>query len=227
MAIQHKLGGIFSPVLTPFKTDLSPDTQALRAPLPVADRQRSRPGGVRHQLRSQLALASASASACSTPLLAAGVPAARMMPGTGCCVAHRHRGTDPARDQGRRRRRADAAALLLQGRLGRRPVPQLRRDHRARRRQPAAHLPVPHPAGVPGADQPEPDRAAAQGLPHRHRRHQGQLGRLDQHRGDARAVPAAGLRRVRGQRGVPAARPCAAAARAASPPPATSIRRRW
>ena len=28
MAIKHKLGGIFSPVLTPFKTDLSPDTQA-------------------------------------------------------------------------------------------------------------------------------------------------------------------------------------------------------
>ncbi|MEY3873143.1 MAG: hypothetical protein RLZZ296_2138, partial [Pseudomonadota bacterium] len=28
MATQHKLGGIFSPVLTPFKTDLSPDTQA-------------------------------------------------------------------------------------------------------------------------------------------------------------------------------------------------------
>lgn len=28
MAVTDKLGGIFSPVLTPFKADLGPDTQA-------------------------------------------------------------------------------------------------------------------------------------------------------------------------------------------------------
>ena len=83
----------------------------------------------------------------------------------------------------------------------------LRRDHRARRRRAAAHLPVPHPAGVAGADQPGADRAPAQGLSEHDRRHQGLLGRLEQHQGDARALRAAGLRRVRRQRDVPARRP--------------------
>ena len=84
MAIKHKLGGIFSPVLTPFKTDLSPDTQAF----------------VRHcqwLIASEVGLAvfgtNSEANSLSVgeriglldALLAAGVPAARMMPGTGCC----------------------------------------------------------------------------------------------------------------------------------------------
>ena len=84
MAIKHKLGGIFSPVLTPFKTDLSPDTQAF----------------VKHcqwLIRSEVGLAvfgtNSEANSLSVgeriglldALLEAGVPAARMMPGTGCC----------------------------------------------------------------------------------------------------------------------------------------------
>lgn len=84
MTIKHKLGGIFSPVLTPFKTDLSPDTQAF----------------VRHcqwLIASEVGLAvfgtNSEANSLSVgerrhlldALLEAGVPAARMMPGTGCC----------------------------------------------------------------------------------------------------------------------------------------------
>lgn len=84
MAIQHKLGGIFSPVLTPFKTDLSPDTAAF----------------VRHcqwLINSEVGLAvfgtNSEANSLSVgerrelldALLEAGVPAARLMPGTGCC----------------------------------------------------------------------------------------------------------------------------------------------
>jgi 4-hydroxy-tetrahydrodipicolinate synthase len=84
MTTQHKLGGIFSPVLTPFKTDLSPDTAAF----------------VRHcqwLINSEVGLAvfgtNSEANSLSVgerrqlldALLEAGVPAARLMPGTGCC----------------------------------------------------------------------------------------------------------------------------------------------
>ena len=84
MAIKHKLGGIYSPVLTPFKPDLSPDTQAF----------------VRHcqwLINSEVGLAvfgtNSEANSLSVgeriglldALLAAGVPPARLMPGTGCC----------------------------------------------------------------------------------------------------------------------------------------------
>jgi 4-hydroxy-tetrahydrodipicolinate synthase len=84
MAVTHKLSGIFSPVLTPFKTDLSPDTQAF----------------VRHckwLIASEVGLAvfgtNSEANSLSVgerkglldALLEAGVPASRLMPGTGCC----------------------------------------------------------------------------------------------------------------------------------------------
>lgn len=84
MAIKHKLGGIFSPVLTPFKPDLGPDPQAF----------------VRHcqwLIRNEVGLAvfgtNSEANSLSVgerrglldALLEAGVPAGRMMPGTGCC----------------------------------------------------------------------------------------------------------------------------------------------
>lgn len=85
MAITHKLGGIFSPVLTPFKADLSPDTQAF----------------VRHckwLIASEVGLAvfgtNSEANSLSVgerkdlldALLEAGVPPSRLMPGTGCCA---------------------------------------------------------------------------------------------------------------------------------------------
>ena len=83
MTSKHKLGGIFSPVLTPFKTDLSPDTEAF----------------IRHckwLIASEVGLAvfgtNSEANSLSVSerrglldaLLEAGVPAARLMPGTGC-----------------------------------------------------------------------------------------------------------------------------------------------
>jgi 4-hydroxy-tetrahydrodipicolinate synthase len=83
MPTQHKLGGIYSPVLTPFTADLSPDAQAF----------------VRHcrwLLASEVGLAvfgtNSEANSLSVTerknlldaLLNADLPTARMMPGTGC-----------------------------------------------------------------------------------------------------------------------------------------------
>lgn len=80
----QKPSGIYSPVLTPFTADLAPDTQAF----------------VRHcqwLLRNEVGLAvfgtnseanslsSSERRALLDALLEAGVPAARLMPGTGCC----------------------------------------------------------------------------------------------------------------------------------------------
>jgi 4-hydroxy-tetrahydrodipicolinate synthase len=85
MATKHKLAGIYSPVLTPFNTDLSPDTQAF----------------VRHcqwLAASEVGLAvfgtNSEANSLSVAerrhlldaVLEAGVPASRLMPGTGCCA---------------------------------------------------------------------------------------------------------------------------------------------
>jgi len=85
MTTKHKLGGIFSPVLTPFNADLSPDTDAF----------------IRHckwLIASEVGLAvfgtNSEANSLSVSerrglldaLLEAGVPAARLMPGTGCCA---------------------------------------------------------------------------------------------------------------------------------------------
>ncbi len=55
MTIQHKLGGIFSPVLTPFKTDLSPDTQAFVRHCQWLINSEVGLAVFWHQLRSQLA----------------------------------------------------------------------------------------------------------------------------------------------------------------------------
>src|SRR2546427_4483265 len=84
MAIQHKLAGIYSPVLTPFKEDLSPDTQAfvrycrwlLARDVGLAV------FGTNSEANS---LSVAERRHLLDALLEAGLPAARMMPGTGCC----------------------------------------------------------------------------------------------------------------------------------------------
>ena len=119
MKQQKRIKGVLSPVVTPFKADLSPDPQRFIAHC--------------HWLLSQncgLAVFGTNSEANSLSvdermalldaLVAAGVDTSRMMPGTGCCSitdtvrAHRARG------QARLRRRADAAAVLLQGRAARR-----------------------------------------------------------------------------------------------------------
>ena len=155
--------GVLSPVVTPFKADLSPDAERFV-------RQ------CRWLLSQNVGLAvfgtNSEANSLSVEekielldrLVGSGLDPARMMPGTGSARC-RLRAADRARGEAGLRRRADAAALLLQGRERRRPVPELRRDHRAGGGLAAARVPLSHPAGGPGADHARPRRAAAEGLP--------------------------------------------------------------
>ena len=211
--------GVLSPVVTPFDADLNPDSARF----------------VRHcrWLLSQdvglavfgtnsegNSLTTGEKIALLDTLVEAGLPPERMMPGTGTCALGDTVELTRHAVEARVRRRVDAAAVLLQGQLGRGPLPELLRGDPARRRRPPADLPLPHPAGRPGADHADADRAAAEGVPGHHRRREGQLRRLVEHEGDAGPVPAARLRRLPRQRVVPAA----GAPRAAGP--AASRRRR-
>ena len=108
-----------------------------------------------------------------------------------------------ARHQARRRRRADAAAVLLQGRAGRGAVPLLLGGRAAGRRRPPARLPLSHPAGVGGADHPQAGRAADEGLSQADRRHEGQRRRLGAHQEHDRRLRQGRLRRLLGQREAP------------------------
>ena len=85
MATKHKLGGIFSPVLTPFKTDLSPDTEAFirHCKWLIASEVGLAVFGTNSEANS---LSVAERRHLLDALLEAGVPAARLMPGTGCCA---------------------------------------------------------------------------------------------------------------------------------------------
>ena len=71
------------------------------------------------------------------------------------------------------RRSPDAAAFLLQERINRRLVSQLRGGHRAGRRIRSPRVSVSHSTGIPSTDQPGVDRATAPGLSGNDRRHQG------------------------------------------------------
>jgi 4-hydroxy-tetrahydrodipicolinate synthase len=84
MAIKHKLSGIYSPVLTPFKTDLAPDTQAFvrHCQWLVSNDVGLAVFGTNSEANS---LSVAERRGLLDALLGAGVPAARLMPGTGCC----------------------------------------------------------------------------------------------------------------------------------------------
>src|SRR3954463_11925316 len=142
-------------------------------------------------------------------LVADGVPAGALLPGTGACAltdavtltrealaagAPGGLALPPVSSKGRPR----APAVLLQGRLRGRAVRFFRRADRARRRRPAAAVPLPHPA----ADDPRvlvrADRPAAGRLPGRDRRPQGLQRRRRADRVGLPGVPAAaGVRRHR------------------------------
>ena len=215
-----RIKGVLSPVVTPFKADLSPDPERFV-------RQ------CRWLLSQDVGLAvfgtNSEANSLSTDekvelldrLVAGGIDPARLMPGTGCCAL-----TDSVRLTAHAMKLGAGGVLMLppfyykgvsDDGLFRSFAEVIERvgDRRLRA------LPLPHPAGVAGADHPRPDRAAAQGLSGRGGRREGQLGRLEQHQGDARRLRGGRLRRLRGQRDVPARATCAAAARAASAPPPT------
>lgn len=84
MTIRHKLSGIYSPVLTPFHADLSPDTQAFvrHCQWLVANDCGLAVFGTNSEANS---LSVAERRGLLEALLAAGVPPARLLPGTGCC----------------------------------------------------------------------------------------------------------------------------------------------
>ena len=199
----QSLRGVLSPVVTPFTSDLRPDAARLAR-------------HCRWLLASDVGLAVfgtnsegnsltvAEKLALLDALVEAGIPAARMMPGTGTCALP---------DTVELTRRAVAhgcGGVLMLPPFYYKDVSDdglfasyaevIERVGDARLRVYLYHIPqvsrVPH--------RPRADRAPAPALSGHRRGHQGQLGRLEQHAGDARAVPAARLRRVLRQRDVPA-----------------------
>ena len=128
-----RIQGVLSPVVTPFRSDLSPDAERF----------------VRHcqwLLTQNVGLAvfgtNSEANSLSADekialldtLVAAGLDPAAHDARHRLLRAPRHGAPHRARHEARMRRRADAAALLLQGRERRGAVPQLRRSDRAGRR---------------------------------------------------------------------------------------------
>ncbi|MEJ5990444.1 dihydrodipicolinate synthase family protein [Ramlibacter sp. PS3R-8] len=84
MAHRHKLAGIYSPVLTPFQADLSPDTQAFVRHCRWLDA--SDVGLAVFGTNSEAnSLSAGERRGLLEALFTAGVPPSRMMPGTGCC----------------------------------------------------------------------------------------------------------------------------------------------
>ncbi len=167
--------GVYAAALTPLRDDLLDHRAVRRHCRRLLDDGLRRAGDLRHHRRGELVLGRRARRRV-------GGARRRRHPRRHAAARHRRmladrRGDADARGaRARRPRRARAAALLLQGRLRRRPVPVLRRADRARRRRPPAAVPVPHPA----ADGPRvlvrADRPAARRLPGRDRRHQGLRG---------------------------------------------------
>ena len=85
MAIRHKLAGIYSPVLTPFTADLAPDTRAFvrHCQWLVANDVGLAVFGTNSEANS---LSVAERRGLLDALLESGIPAGRLMPGTGCCA---------------------------------------------------------------------------------------------------------------------------------------------
>ena len=199
----QRIRGVLSPVVTPFKADLSPDKERFIAHCKWLLTPELRARRVRHQQRSELARRGRTLDAARRPHR-----------GRRRCLAHdarhrllldhRNREAHVAGGQARLRRRVDAAAVLLQGCQRRRSLPPLQRSRAARRRCAAQNLSLSHPARRGRRHHAGPGRAFAQSLPQRDRRHERQLGRLEQHQSVPRRVRENRIRRVRRQRILPA-----------------------
>ena len=220
MSTPDRISGVLSPVVTPFKADLSPDPERFV-------RQ------CRWLLSQDVGLAvfgtNSEANSLSTEekielldrVVAGGIDPARLMPGTGCCAL-----TDSVRLTAHAMKLGAGGVLMLppfyykgvsDDGLFRSFAEVIERVGDRRLRVYLYHIPPVSQVPIT----PRADRAAAQGLPGHRGRREGQLGRLEQHQGDAR--------RLRGRRASTssrAARPscsptCATAAPAASAPPPT------
>ena len=83
--MSQRITGVLSPVVTPFKADLSPDTERFvrQCKWLVANNVGLAVFGTNSEANS---LAAGERMELLEKLIEAGVPAARMMPGTGCCA---------------------------------------------------------------------------------------------------------------------------------------------
>ena len=194
-----RIKGVLSPVVTPFKRDLSPDVGRFIAHCKWLLSQDCGLAvfGTNSEANS---MSAEERMGLLEAIVSAGVP-------TDAHDARHRRLLDQrggqgqrARHQARRRGRADAAAVLLQGRSGGGAVPLLLGGGAAGRRRPPARLSLSHPAGLGRADHPQAGRAADEGLPEADRRHEGQLGRLAAHQEHDRRLRQGRLRRLLGQR---------------------------
>ena len=195
--------GVLSPVVTPFTSDLRPDAARLaRHCRWLLD---SGVGLAVFGTNSEAnSLGVAEKLALLDALVEAGIPAARMMPGTGTCAL-----TDTV-ELTRRAVGLGCGGVLMLPPFFYKGVSDdglfasyaevIERVGDARLRVYLYHIPAVSqvPIGL-GADRPP-----ARPVPGHHCGHQGQLGRLEQHPRAARAVRAARLRRVRRQRDLPA-----------------------
>ena len=203
----ERIKGVLAPVLTPFNASLEPDAGRFiahcrwlvdnRAALAIFGTNSE---AVSLSVDERLALTDA--------LLEAGIPAAKLMPGTGACSLSDAVTLTRARRAKWRGGRADGAAVLLQGRFRRRRVRVLLGGDRARRRRAAGRLSVPHSPTHAGPHHARIDRTPAEALPKGCCRRQGLVGGLEQLEGDDR-------HRLR------------AAASTCSPPASRCCRNRW
>ena len=186
--------------VTPMRADLSIDGHAFAEHCRrLLDDGCHGLGDLRHHRRGELALGRRARRGWK--LVADGIPAGRLLPGTGACalpdaVSSRGMRWRWARQESSRCRPSTTRASPTTGCSASSP------SHRARRRRPPAGVPLPHPAEALRGLLARADRAAARRLPGHRRRYQGQRGRRGAHRAHLQGVPAAD--RVRGHRGVPA-----------------------
>ena len=130
-SMSQRIRGVLAPVVTPFKADLSPDSQRFIAHCKWLLSQNCGLAvfGTNSEANS---LSLEERAMLLDELVAAGVDPSRMMPGTGCCsIMETVKLT--SRLSKRLRGRADVAAFLLQGCQRRRSLPLFQRSCAARR----------------------------------------------------------------------------------------------
>ena len=107
--------GVLVPVLTPFTPSGEPDAGRFVAFCRWLLDQGAGGLAIFGTTSEANSMSGAERMALLDRLIEAGIPAEKLMPGTGACSMTEAASLDPARGRARLRRRPDAAALLLQG----------------------------------------------------------------------------------------------------------------
>ncbi len=145
-------GGVNAAVLTPMNADLSVDLDRMAAHCRWLLANGCNGLGVLGTTGEANSLGISERIDVLEGLVARGIPAAKMMPGTGTTATDRYGAADQAGADARLPRRAAAAAVLLQKPLRGRAVGLFQRGDPARRRRHQV-LPVQFPAAIGGAVQ--------------------------------------------------------------------------